>query len=131
MMTPGQHDETMAVVLGLPHIVALVAADSLLALGDFGRLESFGGTSCKLLLMLADSVLSEDPDLYASLQMNLHGMSDIHWLMHEKLAAWADIVKKGDKQAFINRMVSLKKQREQAGSDPLVAYENMYRMLGK
>ena len=131
VMTPEQHDETMSIVLGLPHIVALVAADSLLALGDFESLESLGGTSCKLLLMLADSVLSEDPQLYASLQMNLHGMRDIHLLIGEKLTEWAQLVRNGDRQGFIARMEALKKQRAQAGPDFRKAYENMYRILGK
>jgi prephenate dehydrogenase len=129
LMTPPQHDETMATVLGLPHVLALVAADCLLALGDFQSLETLGGTSCKLLLTLADSVLSEDPELYASLQMNLQGVGGIHKLLAEKLADWADIVGRRDRTAFVCRMEALRKQREQSGPDFRQAYEKMYRIL--
>jgi len=97
-MTPGEHDDAMAVVLGLPHIVALISADALLSVGGFGRFDKIGGTTCKLMMMLADSVLSEDRQLYASLQMNLQGMGEIHNLLQTKLANWAEIVARKDRQ---------------------------------
>jgi prephenate dehydrogenase len=128
LMTPGEHDETMAVVLGLPHMVALISADTLLSLGGFERFEKIGGTTCKLMLMLADSVLSEDPQLYASLQMNLPGMSEIHELLRSKSTAWANIVAEKDKQEFISKMETLRKKREEADPDFRKAYENMYRL---
>jgi prephenate dehydrogenase len=128
LMTPREHDETMAAVLGLPHIVALISADTLLSLGGFERFEKIGGTTCKLMLMLADSVLSEDPQLYASLQMNLPGMSEIHKLVLSKSRAWADMVMEKDREGFIEKMDSLKKKREEADPDFRKAYESMYRL---
>ena len=129
LTSPQQHDETMAIALGLPHIVALVSADTLLRLGSFERLEQLGGTTCKLLLMLADSVLTEDPGLYASLQTNLQGMGTIHRLLRKNLSEWADIVSKKNKQAFIGRMQALSEARQKADPEFRKAYEEMYRTL--
>jgi len=129
-MKPEEHDRMMAIVLGLPHIVALVAADTLLQLGDFDQFEKIGGTTCKLLLVFADSVLSEDPDLYASLQMNLKGMDEIHAAFQKNLTAWSEIVRNGDKDGFIRRMESLAAKRMNSAPDFKRAYEKMYRALG-
>jgi prephenate dehydrogenase len=128
IMTPKEHDEAMAVVLGLPHIIALISADTLLSLGGFDRFEKIGGTTCKLMLMLADSVLSEDPQLYASLQMNLPGMKEIHQLLLSKSASWANIVSDKDRQGFIDTMEALRKKREVTAPDFRQAYESMYRL---
>jgi len=130
LMSPEEHDRTMAIVLGLPHMIALVAADTLLQLGDFEAFERIGGTTCRLLLMFADSVLSEDPELYASLQMNLGGMSDIHDRFRKNMAAWAELVRGKDKQAFIEKMSALAKKRSGADPEFKKAYQKMYRALG-
>ena len=120
----------MSIVLGLPHLVALVAAQTLLELGDFEQFESIGGTTCKLFLTFADSVLSEDPDLYASLQMNLQGMSDIHARFERNMASWSQLVKDHDKQGFIDRMSALADKRAAADPNFKKAYQRMYRTLG-
>ena len=130
LMSPEQHDQTMAIVLGLPHLIALVAADTLLQLGKFEDLEKIGGTTCKLLLMYADSVLSEDPELYASLQMNLGGMGDVHERFQKNLGAWTDLVKNQHRKAFIEKMAALANKRGQADPDFKKAYQRMYRTLG-
>jgi len=130
VMKPEEHDRMMAIVLGLPHIIALVAADTLLQLGDFGQFEKIGGTTCKLMLMFADSVLSEDPDLYASIQMNLKGMGEMHVAFQKNLVAWMEIVRNEDKDGFIKRMEALAQKRAQSDPDFKKAYEKMYRTLG-
>ena len=129
LMSPEEHDKTMAIVLGLPHLIALVAADTLLELGDFEEFERIGGTTCKLLLMYADSVLSEEPELYASLQMNLGGISQVHGRFQNNLTAWTELVKNQDKQAFIEKMAALAAKRGQADPDFKKAYQRMYRTL--
>ncbi len=130
MMSPEEHDKTMAVVLGLPHLIALVAADTLLELGDFEEFESIGGTTCKLLLMFADSVLSEDPELYASLQVNLSGIGEVHGKLQANLAAWLEIVGGKDKSGFKDRMSALADKRAKSDPDFKKAYQKMYRALG-
>ena len=70
-MTPDEHDKMMSVVLSLCHFIALVSADTLLNVGKLQQLNSIGGTSYRMLMTFIASVISEDPSLYAALQMNL------------------------------------------------------------
>jgi prephenate dehydrogenase len=128
LMTPAEHDEMMAVVLGLAHFIAIVAADSLLKLDSLRQLEAVSGTTYKVLLTLVESVLSEDPELYASLQMNLPGLGDIEDGFLGSCHDWADMVKSGDRQKFISRMEELKRRLEQGNPDFGQAYQNMYRI---
>ena len=130
LMTPQEHDEMMAIVLGLAHFIALVSADALLSFDRLKQMEKVGGTTYRLLLTLAESVLTEDAEFYASLQMNLPKMPEIHGLFQKKAKAWARLVKSKDSRGFIQRMDVLKDKL--AKSDPGFkrAYENMYRLLG-
>ncbi len=129
IMSPEEHDKTMAAVLGIPHFFALVSADTLLNLGNFSEMRKLGGTTCKLLLTLADSVLTEDPELYALIQTNIPGMGDLHNNVHKYLVQWADLVKANNKQGFIERMQSLREQRQKNDPDFGQAYDDMYRTL--
>ena len=129
LMSPEQHDQTMAIVLGFPHLIALVAAETLLQLGDFEYFEKIGGTTCKLLLTYADSVLSEDPELYASLQMNLGGMGDIHARFRDNLTEWMELVANRDRGSFIAKMTAMAEQRGRADPNYKKAYQRMYRTL--
>ena len=70
VMTPAEHDRMMTVVLGLAHFIAIVSADTLLSLENFAEMKKIGGTTFKVLYTLVESVISEDPELYASLQMS-------------------------------------------------------------
>jgi prephenate dehydrogenase len=129
IMSPEEHDRTMAIVLGLPHILALVSADTLLQLGNFEQLEKLGGSTCKLLLMLADSVLTEDPELYAAIQTNIPGMSDLHKVLQKNLKEWSELVSHKDRQGFIARMQALRGLREKSDPEFGKAYDKMYRTL--
>jgi prephenate dehydrogenase len=130
VMSPEDHDRTMAIVLGFPHIVALVAADTLLKLGDFEQLGRLGGTTCRLLMMLADSVLTEDPALYAAIQTNLDGMDSVYNMFQRNLSEWTDLVRHNNKDGFIARMEALGKARRNIDAGFSKAYDQMYRKLG-
>jgi prephenate dehydrogenase len=130
LMTPQEHDEMMAVVLGLAHFIALVSADALLSFDKLKQMEKVGGTTYRLLLTLAESVLTEDAEFYASLQMNLPRMAEIHGLFQKKARAWASLVKSKDSRGFIERMDALKDKLAKSDPDFKRAYENMYRLLG-
>jgi len=128
LMTPQEHDEMMAVILGLAHFIAIVSADTLLKLKPPKQMAAVSGITYKVLMTLVESVLSEDPELYASLQMNLPGLTRIEELFQESGQAWADLVKKGERQEFISRMKALKGQLEQENPDFGRAYENLYKI---
>ncbi len=129
LMTPQEHDEMMAVILGLSHFIAIVSADTLLGFDKFKQMEAIGGTTYKMLVMLIESVISENPELYASLQMHLPGLGEIEALFHKNSKIWADIVKNKDAQEFIRRMNTLKDRLEKSDPDFRRSYENMYKLL--
>jgi prephenate dehydrogenase len=129
LMTPQEHDELMAVVLGLAHFITLVSADALLSFDKLKQMERVGGTTYRLLLTLAESVLTEDAEFYASLQMNLPGMAEIHALFQKKAQAWASLVRSKDSHRFVERMDTLKDKLAKSDPDFKRAYEKMYRLL--
>lgn len=129
IMTPREHDELMTVILGLSHFIALASADTLASLDRLKQMEAIGGSTFKLLLTLAGSVVSEDPEFYASLQMSLPKMVEIERLFQRSSKAWADLTKAKNKQEFVNRMNSLKNRLEKDYPDLGKAYENMYKLV--
>ena len=129
LMTPQEHDEMMAVILGLSHFIAIVSADTLLNFGKLKQMETISGSSYKVLLTLAESVIAEDPEFYASLQMSLPKVTEIEELFQNSAKTWGDIIKNKDSQEFVSRMNGLKDRLEKSDPDFRKAYENMYRLL--
>jgi prephenate dehydrogenase len=118
----------MAVILGLSHFIAIVSADTLLSFDRLREMETIGGSTYKVLLTLVGSVISEDPEFYASLQMNLPKMTEIEELFQRNSETWADLIKNKDRQEFVNRMNILKNRLEKGDLDLKKAYENMYKL---
>ena len=128
LMTPQEHDEKMTVILGLSHFIAIVSADTLLSSDKLEQPGAIGGITYKVLLTLVESVISENPELYASLQMNLPNMTEIEELFQRKVKEWADLVKSRDRQKFVQQMGVLKDRLEKGNPDFGKAYENMYKL---
>lgn len=128
LMSPEEHDEMMSVVLGLSHFIALVTADTLLSSGRLEQTGGIGSTTYRVLLSMVSSVVAEDPELYASLQMNLPSVVAMEKLFQGKTAEWADLIAGKDRQEFIRRMQDLKNNFEKHSPDFSKAYENMYQI---
>lgn len=128
LMTPQEHDEMMTIILGLAHFIAIVSADTLLSVDKLERMQAIGGTTYKVLLTLVESVLSEDPELYATLQMNLPNLTGVERLFQERAKAWTDLVANKDRREFVHRMQALRRQLERSAPDFGKAYENLYRI---
>lgn len=128
LMTPREHDEKMSVVLGLSHFIAIVSADALLSSGNLNQDKDLGGITYRVLLTLMESVLSEGPELYASLQVNLPGITEIEDLFLQKAGAWAELVRNKDSQEFIRQMRALRDRLAKGNNDFGKAYQNMYRL---
>ena len=128
LMTPEEHDDKMAVILGLSHFIAVVAADTLISSNKVAQPTALGGITYKVLLTLVESVISENPELYASIQMNLPGVAEIEALFQEKVGEWAEMVRKKDRGAFMRQMKTLKSRLEKDNPEFGKAYENMYRL---
>lgn len=129
VMTPRQHDEMMSVVLGLCHFVAIVSADTLLNLDELKLMRNVSGSTYKLWLTLVESVISEDPEFCAWLQMGLPRGAEVNRLFQKRLAAWAELVGNRDRPEFVQRMKALRNRLEKADPDLPRAYESMYRII--
>lgn len=128
VMTPQEHDEMMSVVLGLAHFISIVSADTLASFDKSSLMRAVGGTTYRVLLTLVESVISEAPELYASLQMNLPNMVEIEKLFQRSSKTWADLVKNKDRQGFVKRMTALKNRLEKDNPDFGKAYGNIYKL---
>jgi len=128
IMTPEEHDEMMSVVLGLAHFIAIVAADTLAGTGQLKELKAIGGITYRALLTLIESVISENPELYAAIQMALPEMEQAHNIFLDRGRLWSDIVKNRNRAEFVTRMSALKKHFEESDTEFARAYENMYKL---
>ncbi len=128
LMTPQEHDEMMTIVLGLSHFIAIVSADTLLSAGKLNKMPAIGGITYKVLLTLVESVVSEDPELYASLQMNLPKVAEVEKRFQRRAKEWTDLVENKDQQKFVQRMKALRRRLEQSTPDFGKAYENLYKI---
>ncbi len=129
LMTPREHDDMMTVILGLAHYIAIVSADALLQSGDPAKMAPIAGTTFRLLLTFASSVLSEDPELYTTLQMSLPGLADVESRFIETAQSWAGMVRGGDREGFARRMAALKQEMSERHPGFSKAYAKMYRLL--
>ena len=128
LMAPEEHDRMMTVILGLAHFIAIASADTLLRMERFQEMKQIGGTTFRVLYTLVESVISEDPELYASLQMSFPDIGEIEGQFQQSVKTWADLVKSGDRQAFVDRMSALKDRLEETDPHFQKAYEDMYRI---
>lgn len=128
LMTPEEHDDMMSVILGLAHYIAIVSADTLTNFERLKQMEAIGGITYKVLLTLVESVVAEDPELYASLQMNLPDLPEIQERFQQTARTWAKLVKDKDRPEFIRRMKTLRSRLEANNPDFGRAYDNMYRI---
>ncbi len=127
LMTPLKHDDMMAIILGLAHFIAIASADSLVSFERLKEMESIGGITYKVLLTLVESVISEDPELYASLQMNLPNLPNFQERFQKSCRDWAELVKQKDRQQFTSRMKAIRQKLEANNPDFGKSYDNMYK----
>ncbi len=131
LMTPEEHDEVMTVVLGLAHFIAIVSADTLLGSNRFQQTKDIGGTTYQLLRTLVESVVSEDPELYASLQMSFPGIEELQGRFLTNVEDWAALVRNRDRDGFAQRLSALKSTLAKTDPDFRQAYDDMYRLTDR
>ncbi len=129
LMSPQKHDEMMSVVLGLSHFISIVAADTLMNIGNLQQFKAIGGSTYRVLTTLVESVVSEDPELYATLQMKLPYVQEMEELFQMNAQKWAEMVKSQDKAGFIRNMTNLKYKYASNNANFGQAYENMYKIM--
>jgi prephenate dehydrogenase len=131
VMSPVEHDELMSIVLGLSHFIALVTADTLLSLGKLKEAAGVSGSTYRLLLTMAEAVVSEDPGFYSSLQMGLPGTEKIEEIFLAKADSWLELVRHGDAENFVRRMNYLKSKFSAEDPGFAEAYKRAYRVLAE
>jgi prephenate dehydrogenase len=129
VLSPRRHDELMALVLGFPHFVGLVAGDALVNCPDFVDAKLVGGATYKLLLTLAGAVAAEEPVFYSNLHMSLPEIEQIESLFLEKVEEWFQLVKAKDCESFGLKMEDVKKRLKEMDPDFERYYRLMYRLL--
>ena len=105
------------------------AADTLLSLNKMQKTRNISGSTYKLLLMLTESVVTKDADLYASLQMTLPNITEIENLFLNKAASWVEMVKNRDKQKLIAKLHGLENDFKKENPDYDDTYINMYKVI--
>ncbi len=116
IMSPRKHDELMSAVLGLSHFVGIVVCDTLINCADFAETKGVAGTSYKLLLMLAETVASQDPKFCASLQMSLPKVENVEDLFCEKSMEWLNAIRRKDETVFADKMRVVKAKLGKMGA---------------
>jgi prephenate dehydrogenase len=122
-----EHDRAMALTLSLPHFLNMAFA-SVIGEEDLSVLKKLGGTTFTLQLVLAEAVMNEDPDLYASIQMgNSYTVEYQERFIKAAETLKEQIAEKDGKafaQFYADIRASILKDRDFA-----CAYERMYRAL--
>ncbi len=131
IMSPEEHDRLMAIILGLAHFISIVSANTLVDYGKLNEMAGVQGITYRALLTLVESVLSEDPELYASLQMNLPHLKEAQEIFISNARLWTDIVSRNDRKAFVSHMKELRTRFEENNPGFGKAYDNMYRLSGQ
>jgi prephenate dehydrogenase len=129
IMSPQKHDELMAVVLGLPHFLGLIACETLLEQKNLPQTKAVAGTTYRMLFTLAEATALETPDLYAAVQTNLPELGKIEDTFMSKAEELLTLIRNKDQKAIVERMEQLKKKLATADSDFAKSYDVMYKML--
>lgn len=122
-----EHDKAMALTLSLPHFLN-IAFGSVIGEENLETLKKLGGTTFALQLILCEGVMTENPELYASIQMsNEYTTQYLEKFLSRAKTLMQHISKKDAKrfaQMYADTRSSLLKDSAFAS-----AYEKMYRAL--
>ncbi len=124
-----KHDQAMALSLSLPHFINMAFA-SIVGKENLMTLKKLGGTTFTLQLILAESVMTEDPALHASIQLdNKHTLRYLDKFLSKATNIKKWVVDKDEEKFtnFYNRVRDLLSQ----DTDFAEAYEKMYEVLEK
>lgn len=122
-----EHDRAMALTLSLPHFLNIVFA-SVISEEDLNVLKKLGGTTFTLQLVLSESVMTEDPELYASIQMTNAFTAKYLKKFLSRAEALKEHVEKKDSKGFSKFYIDVRSMLSR-DRDFAEAYERMYRIL--
>ncbi len=122
-----EHDKMIALTLALPHFLNIVFAKTISKF-DIKELKKFQGTTFSLQLLISESVLSENPDLYYEIQKQNQVFPEILKILLEEIKESALSIKNGNKEQFC---LNFKKAKVSISKDPefKYAYKKFYKAL--
>jgi len=123
-----EHDKAMALTLSLPHFMNIIFA-SMVCEEDLNVLKKLGGTTFTLQLTLSESVMTEDPGLYTSIQMRNEYTTQYLDEFFSKCKMVKDWIAKEDEKKF-TEFYNLIKSLLSRDEDFHRSYERMYKALG-
>ncbi|MEM1581257.1 MAG: prephenate dehydrogenase/arogenate dehydrogenase family protein [Candidatus Bathyarchaeia archaeon] len=121
------HDKVMALTLALTHFVNIAFA-SVISEEDTRMLRRLGGTTFTLQLTLCEAVISEDPLLYASIQMDNEHVANYLDKFMSRAMKLESIVKEKNFEGFI-QFYKITYDMLSKDEDFAAAYNRMYRAL--
>jgi prephenate dehydrogenase len=124
-----QHDKLIGMVLGLTYFANIVFA-RLMSLSNISMLKQASGTTFRLQSLIAESILTEEPDLVIALiAENVYAKKYIDQYL-EEAAALARLVISNDSIDFRAELQKLRLDMQKK-QDLRESYSRMYDMLGK
>jgi prephenate dehydrogenase len=125
-----QHDKSIAIVLGLTYFANMVFAKVMSSGNNISRLKQVSGTTFSLQSLIAESVLTEEPDLVIALiSENAYAKRYINQFLKEA-AALAKLTIEKDNKDLKDELVKVKLNM-QKGQDLQQSYNRMYEIIGK
>ncbi|MGB9902338.1 prephenate dehydrogenase/arogenate dehydrogenase family protein [Methanothrix sp.] len=104
VLTPEEHDRMMAVVQALTHFSYIAIGSTLRALNfDVSRSRRFMSPVYEVMLDFVGRILDQNPELYASIQMNPFA-KDVRRAFIEECIRLSDSIERGDVEGFRRAM---------------------------
>jgi prephenate dehydrogenase len=125
-----QHDKSIAIVLGLTYFANIVFAKVMSSGNNISKLKQVSGTTFSLQSLIAESVLTEEPDLVVALiSENAYAKIYINQFLKEA-AALAKLTIEKDNKDLKDELVKVKLNMQKS-QDLQQSYNRMYEIIGK
>ena len=125
-----QHDKSIAIVLGLTYFANIVFAKVMSSGNNISKLKQVSGTTFSLQSLIAESVLTEEPDLVIALiSENAYAKIYINQFLKEA-AALAKLTIEEDNKDLKDELVKVKLNMQKS-QDLQQSYNRMYEIIGK
>lgn len=125
-----QHDKSIAIVLGLTYFANIVFAKVMSSGNNISKLKQVSGTTFSLQSLIAESVLTEEPDLVVALiSENAYAKIYINQFLKEA-AALAKLTIEKDNKDLKDELEKVKLNMQKS-QDLQQSYNRMYEIIGK
>jgi prephenate dehydrogenase len=125
-----QHDKSIAIVLGLTYFANMVFAKVMSSGNNISMLKHVSGTTFSLQSLIAESILTEEPDLVIALiSENAYAKRYINQFLKEAAALARLTIEKDNKE--LKEELEKVKLNMQKSQDLQQSYNRMYDIIGK